>query len=173
MALPTFGVTVTTMTYRFAGDSFSTGTWSDAIDRWIGQAAAWLDSTVRQQGYSDGAAGVEARGADDAFYVLCARYIEADVTVQIARSATRFDPDYAKAAAEHRDELAKHIQTHAESLIPDVENEWNDPDKARPGTFKAGRASGRWSRTGGRRQSSLARGLASDRARKGRGSGCC
>ena len=113
MAAPTFGITHTNFSYRFAGQSFSD--WETQINVWIGYAASELSIILRQQGRD---AGDVVSGGD--LYSLCGRYIEQSVIADIARAQTRQNPEYAKVATEERDRAAELIRSHNESLEDDT-----------------------------------------------------
>lgn len=108
----TFGVTHTQFAYRFSGNTFSD--WSTQISRWVTMAAAEVAIILRQLG----------RDADDVpsdsdLYLICAKFIEASVTVDIAQAMTRQDPAIAQASRSERDRLAKMIRDYSESLSDD------------------------------------------------------
>ena len=130
---PTFGVTHTQFAYRFAGNTFSD--WSTQIGRWVDMAASELAILLRQLGR-------EADDVDSAsdLYSICAKYIEAAVTSDIAQAMTRQDPQLAIAARAERDRVAKMIRDYNESL--------SDDDFDRSDMLGAARAGGSGRRSG-------------------------
>jgi len=130
---PTFGVTYTQFAYRFAGNTFSD--WSTQIGRWVDMAASELAILLRQLGR-------EADDVDSAsdLYSICAKYIEAAVTSDIAQAMTRQDPQLAIAARAERDRITKMIRDYNESL--------SDDDFDRAEMLGAARAGGSGRRSG-------------------------
>lgn len=137
MAAPTFGITHTNFSYRFAGQSFSD--WETQINVWIGYAASELSIILRQQGRD----AEDVTGGGD-LYSLCGRYIEQAVVVDIARAQTRQDPEYAKAAMAERDRIVELIRSHNESLEDDTFDSPNMMGGFVAGGRKAAGRAARW-----------------------------